>query len=234
MTYSLLSQSWPIRSLATRHYASMERQVFRAVRSGQHATELPGKQAKRKGTLGMWRQKSIPMKLTFLAICALAIIIGGFGCSTTSSEPVASTSAPSAPAIVTLDYVDPGRFTDFRINGRDFQHSSAIFTRDILVALRPVMARRFPGHTLGLRFTNIDLANRRTSGPQGLRVVPSSNLPSLVFAYTLQDPAGRTIASGSRGLVASNPASSVESRTNPVQIEADMMRRWLQTLRAPR
>jgi hypothetical protein len=52
---------------------------------------------------------------------------------------------------------NPERFTDFRINNRDFQHSSTVFTRDVTSALKPVMARRFPGHTLNLRYTNIDL-----------------------------------------------------------------------------
>jgi hypothetical protein len=170
------------------------------------------------------------MKPTFYAICALGVIIGNFGCTTAGERPV-STSAPSAPAVVTVDFVDPGRFIDFRINDRDFQHSSTVFTRDVTSALKPVMARRFPGHTLNLRYTNIDLAGRRTSAPQGLRVVSASTPPWLAFDYVLQDPAGRTIASGSQRLVASAPASSSESRTHPVQIEANMMQRWLQTLR---
>jgi hypothetical protein len=172
------------------------------------------------------------MKQTFYAICALGVIIGNFGC-TTAGDRAVSTSAPSAPAAVKIDYVDPGRFTGFHINNRDFQHSSMVFTRDVTAALKPVMARRFPGHTLNLRYTNIDLVGRRTSGPQGLRVVSGSTPPWLAFDYVLQNPSGRTIANGSRKLVASAPASSSESRTRPVQIEADMMQRWLQFLRVP-
>ena len=178
------------------------------------------------------------MKLTFYAICALGVMIGNFGCTNTGNRAVSTAipsapSVPSAPAVVTIDFVDPGRFTDFRINNQDFQRSSAIFTQDVTKALRPVMARRFPGHTLKLRYTNIDLAGRRTPGPQGLRVVSASRPPWLAFDYVLQNPSGRTIASGSRRLVAGAPASSSESRARPVQIEADMMRRWLQTLRIP-
>jgi hypothetical protein len=173
------------------------------------------------------------MKLRLYTICGLRILIGICGCASRDERPVSNT-APSAPAVVRIDFVNPGRFTDFRINGRDFQHSSAIFTRDVTSALRPVMARRFPAHTLSLRYTDIDLAGRRTSGPQGLSVVPTSGgRPRLAFNYVLQNPSGRTIASGSRRLVASEPASSTESRTRPVQIEADLMRRWLQLLRVP-
>jgi hypothetical protein len=176
------------------------------------------------------------MKLTFYAMCGLAVSIGNFGCTNTADhtgDRVVSTAAPSAPAAVRIEFVDPGRFTDFRVNNRDFQHSSTIFTRDVTSALLPVMARRFPGHTLNLRYTNIDLASRRTSGPQGLSVVPTSARASLAFNYVLKNPAGRTIASGSRRLVESAPGSFTQSRSHPVQIESDMMQRWLRTLRVP-
>jgi hypothetical protein len=174
------------------------------------------------------------MKLRLYAICGLGILMGTFGCATRDERPTSNT-APSAPAVVRIDYVNPGRFTDFRINDRDFRHSSATFTRDVTSALRPVMARRFPGHRLDLRYTDINLASRRTSGPHGLRVVPTRTptRPWLAFNYVLQNPSGRTIASGSRRLVASEPASSSESRARPVQIEVDLMRSWLQALRVP-
>ena len=175
------------------------------------------------------------MKLTFYAICALGVIIGNFGCTNAGNQAVstATPSAPSAPAVVTIDFVDPGRFTDFRINNQDFQRSSAIFTQDVTKALRPVMARRFPGHTLKLRYTNIDLAGRRTPGPQGIRVVGGTTPPWVAFDYLLQNPSGRTIAGGSRRLVSTTLVSSSQSRSRPAQIEADMMQRWLQTLRVP-
>jgi hypothetical protein len=171
------------------------------------------------------------MKPIYYAICALGVIIGDFGCTTTSDR-APSTHVPSAPAVVTIDYVDPGRFTDFRINNQDFQHTSTVFTRDVTSALRPVMARRFPAHTLNLRYTNIDLAGRRTSAPQGLGVAPGSTQPRLAFDYVLQNPAGRVISRGSQNLVGS-PATSAQSRSAPVQIEADLMQRWLQNLRIP-
>jgi hypothetical protein len=172
------------------------------------------------------------MKLAFYAICALGLVLGNFGCSSGVGPSVSSTT-PSAPAVVRIDFVNPGRFVDFRINGRDLGYTSRVFTRDVASALRPVMARRFPGHTLILRYTNIDLANRRTAGPHGLRVVPSNAPPWLAFDYVLQNPSGRTIASRSRRLVENEPTSSTESRSHPVQIEANLMRRWLQNLTVP-
>ena len=172
------------------------------------------------------------MKLTLYAICGLGILVGAFGCATRSEQPV-SNAAPSAPAVVRIDFVNPGSFTDFRINGRDFERSSPIFTRDVSSALRPVMARRFPGHTLNLRYTDINLSGRTTSGSAGVKAVPGSGRSWLAFNYVLQNPSGRTIASGSRRLVAREPASSSESRARPVQIEVDLMRTWLQGLRIP-
>jgi hypothetical protein len=173
------------------------------------------------------------MKIVFYAICALGFMIGNFGC-TTAADRASSTvsSGPSAPAVVTIDFVDPGKFIDFRVNNRDFPYSSTTFTRDVSSALRPVMARRFPAHTLNLRYTNIDLAGRRTSGPQGLGVAPSSSQPWLAFDFVLQNPAGRVIARGSQRLVGSAPTSA-QNRSRPVQIEAEMMQRWLQNLRIP-
>ena len=62
------------------------------------------------------------MRLTFYAICALGLFIGNFGCTTAGNQAVstATPSAPSGPAVVTIDFADPGRFTDFRINNQDF------------------------------------------------------------------------------------------------------------------
>jgi hypothetical protein len=171
------------------------------------------------------------MKIVFYAICAAGFMIGNFGCSTAADRASSIVSSgPSAPAVVTVDFADPGRFTDFRV--KDLQYSSTIFTRDVTSALRPVMARRFPAHTLNLRYTDIDLAGRRTSAPQGLGVAPSNTQPRLAFDFVLQNPSGRIIARGSQRLVGS-PATSAQSRTAPVQIEADMMQRWLRNLRTP-
>lgn len=171
------------------------------------------------------------MKIVFYGICALGFMIGNFGCTTAADRASSIVSAgPSAPAVVTIDFVDPGKFTDFRVNNQDYPYSSTTFTRDVSNALRPVMARRFPAHTLNLRFTNIDLAGRRTAGPQGLGVAPSSTQPWMAFDFVLQNSSGRIIAKGSQRLVGSAP-SSAQDRSRPVQIEADMMQRWLGNLR---
>src|SRR5580704_18945401 len=103
------------------------------------------------------------MKLTLYAICALVLLFSGFGCSTEGG-------GGAATAVVSVQYLNPERFTDFSVQGRDVQSSASVFTQEVTNTLQPVMASRFSGYRLTLRFTDIDLAGRRT-GTSSVRVV---------------------------------------------------------------
>jgi hypothetical protein len=70
------------------------------------------------------------MKLRLYAICGVGILIGTFGCATRDERPVSNTT-PSAAAVVRIDLVNPGRFTDFRRRDRRAQ------TRDGQTISRP-------------------------------------------------------------------------------------------------
>jgi DUF3016 family protein len=91
------------------------------------------------------------------------------------------------------------------------------------------MGSRFPGYLLTLRFTNIDLAGRRSSARAlSARVVRSSTPARLSFDYVLQDKSGRTsqrLVDNARPTQAGNP-----SRSGPLFNENRMLRRWLQSL----
>jgi hypothetical protein len=166
------------------------------------------------------------MKLTLCAICALVMLFGGFGCSTEGG-------GGAATAVVSVQYLNPERFTDFSVQGRDVQSSASVFTQEVTNTLQPVMASRFSGYRLTLRFTDIDLAGRRSSaGASSARIVRGRTPARLSFAYVLQDKSGRPVASGSQRLVdnarptqAGNP-----SRSGPLFNENRMLRRWLQSL----
>ena len=108
---------------------------------------------------------------------------------------------------VRIEFVHPERFSDLQIQGRQEITSAPIFRDNISAYLSPYVARRFPGSTLNLRFTDIDLAGRlqpwrirkfndvrfdRNMGANPLR---------LYFDYTLTDSKGRILASGSKALV---------------------------------
>jgi len=113
----------------------------------------------------------------------------------------------SEPSDVRIEFVHPERFSDFSIQGRQEIQSASIFRDRVSEYLSPYVARRFPGATLTLRFTDIDLAGRlepwrirkfndvrfdRNMGANPLR---------LYFDYTLTDSRGRILASGSKALV---------------------------------
>ena len=164
------------------------------------------------------------MKLTLYAICAMVMLFIGSGCSTEGG-------GGATTAVVTVQYLNPERFTDFSVQGRNVQSSTTVFTQEVTNTLQPVMQSRFSGYLLTLRFTNIDLAGRRT-GTSSVRVVRSRTPARLSFDYVLQDKSGRTVASGSQRLVdnarptqAGNP-----SRSGPLVNENRMLRRWLQSL----
>jgi hypothetical protein len=80
------------------------------------------------------------MKLTFCAICAMGMMVINIGC-TTQGDRVAASS------LMTIQYVDPGRFTDFSVYGRDVRYSASVFTEEVTRTLEPVNDRT-PSMTL--------------------------------------------------------------------------------------
>ncbi len=168
------------------------------------------------------------MKLTVYAICAIVMLFGGVSCTTEGGRGAGS-------AVVTVQFVNPEKFTDFSVQGRDVRSSASVFTEEVTRTLEPVMESRFPASALTLRFTNIDLAGRRRSArASSARIVRSLTAARLSFDYVLQAETGRTVASGSQRLVdtarptqAGNP-----NRSRPLFNETRMLQRWLQSLSA--
>jgi Protein of unknown function (DUF3016) len=166
------------------------------------------------------------MKLTLYAICAIAVLFGGFGCTTESGQS-------TGPSVVTIQFVNPGSFTDFSVQGRDLQHSVTVFRQQITQTLEPVMESRFPGCFLTMRFTNIDLAGRRNAiGASSARVVRTRTPTRFSFFYVLQDKSGSVIASGSERVVdtARLSLSGNPNQNRLLANESRTLRRWLQTL----
>jgi hypothetical protein len=110
------------------------------------------------------------------------------------------------PSNVHLNFVKPENFTDFRIQGRQENVSAEIFRDQVSACLSPVVAKRFPGDSLNLKFTDIDLAGRidlsRTRQLSNIRIDRSVASPlRMYFDYTLTDSNGKILASGSKSLV---------------------------------
>jgi hypothetical protein len=169
------------------------------------------------------------MKLTLCVICAVGMMVINIGCTTQG----AGGRGAAAGNVVTVQYVNPGNFTDFSIHRRDVQYSTSVFTQQVTQTLEPVMRSRFPGDFLTLRFTNIDLAGGRTAGARSVRIVRTRTPARLSFDYLIQDKSSRSIASGSQRLVDTARTSS-RSSSGSLSDENRMLRRWLQSLSVSR
>ena len=120
-------------------------------------------------------------------------IITGLGCSAHGATDVRS--------VITVQYVTPRKFYDSSIHDRDIRYSASVFTEEITEDLASVINRRFPGHRLTLRFTNIDLAGNGTTEPRSVRVVQTNRPARLSFEYLLQDQSGLSVAGGSQTFI---------------------------------
>jgi hypothetical protein len=143
------------------------------------------------------------------------------------------------PSNVTIQYVSPEKFTDFRIYGRDAQWSASYFGSQISDYLRPVLNRRFPGAKLTLRFTDIDLAGRErnsSGGGRNVRVNRGLTTPArMSFVFVLQDSSGRTLASGSTRITDTSSPSSMVARqrgaSEALYYEKQMLQKWLNSVK---
>jgi hypothetical protein len=151
---------------------------------------------------------------------------------------IASVSAE--PANIPINFVQPEKFTDFRIQGRQEIVSAGIFREQVSAYLSPIVAKRFPGDTLTLKFTDIDLAGR--IDPSKTRKLPNvridRNMASplrMYFDYTLTDSHGKILASGSQSLVDADYLYrynyySNQAKSDTLFYEKATLNRWITTL----
>lgn len=138
---------------------------------------------------------------------------------------------------VRLEFVHPERFTDFRIQGRQEIESAQIFRDQVSPYLSPVVARRFPGVTLSLKFTDINLAGRLNTSDirkfSNVRFEREGAHPlRLDFDYALADSRGRVLESGTKSLVDSDYLRRyvnypISLRGSPLFYEEKTLSRWL-------
>ena len=174
------------------------------------------------------------MKLALYAIGAAAMLLSGLGCTTGGGV---APSPLGQGAVVIVQYANPQTFADFSVQGRSVQSSTNVFTQELRRTLGPVMRNRFPGDTLTLRFTGIDLGGPRSvARPGSVRILRPNTSVRLSFDYRLRDTSGRPVATGSQRLVdtlhrtlARNP-----SHSRPLYFEGRMLRSWLQSLSVSR
>jgi Protein of unknown function (DUF3016) len=146
-----------------------------------------------------------------------------------------SAAEGAEPGNVRIDFVHPERFTDFRIQGRDENASVPIFRNEISSFLSPVVAKHYPGETMTLRFTDIDLGGRLGNRPRfnDTRFNHEWGPPiRLSFEYSVTDSKGSVVAHGSKNLLAqdyvrlySNYPDSL--KTSPVFYEKATLSNWV-------
>jgi hypothetical protein len=165
------------------------------------------------------------MKLKLCAIYAIVMLVCGSGCTTEGGRGATS-------SVVTIQFVNPERFTDFSIQRRDVQYTASVFTERITEALQPVMESRFPGCQLRLRFTDIDLAGRRASMALSSSVSRTRMPARFSFDFVLRDRSGRTLASGSQRLIVTERSSlsGNPNRSSTLVNESRTLARWLRFL----
>jgi hypothetical protein len=154
--------------------------------------------------LGLIRKESIMQAKSIMSINLLQRLLLlpllGFGtCVALASEP----------GNVRIEFVQPERFTDFRVQGRNEIESTRIFRDQVSPSLSSVVAKRFPGSTLTLKFTDINLAGRyeptRIRKFNDVRFDREGASPlRLEFQYTLTNSKGRILTTGSKSLVESD------------------------------
>jgi hypothetical protein len=148
------------------------------------------------------------------------------------------TAAISAePGNVRINFVQPQHFSDFQIEGRQENVSAGIFRDQVSAYLSPIVAKRFPGDSLDLKFTDIDLAGRidpsKTRKLANIRIDRNVASPlRLYFDYTLTDSSGKVVASGSKSLVDADylyryAYYSGRAKTSTLFYEKATLSRWL-------
>jgi hypothetical protein len=149
------------------------------------------------------------------------------------------TAFSAEPGNVRIQFVQPEKFSDFRIQGRQENVSAGLFRDQVSSYLAPLVAGRFPGDKLTLTFTDIDLAGRidpsKTRRLSDIRIDRNIASPlRLYFDYTLTNSSGKILASGSKSLVDADylyryTYYSDQAKSATLFYEKATLSRWIDT-----
>ena len=127
-------------------------------------------------------------------------------------------AAPAASVLIRFD--NPKAFSEFRIDDLDEYQTAKAFAAEMSKAVVPILAKKAPGGTLSVTFTDVDLG-------RNWRPVRMS------FNYRLQDNSGRILAEGATGITdTSNPLLYTERSLPYRQFYTGRvaMERWVRSL----
>jgi Protein of unknown function (DUF3016) len=141
-------------------------------------------------------------------------------------------AASNASVLVGFD--NPRSFSDFRIDDLDEYQTAKPFAAEMSKALAPIVAKKAPGGTLTLTFTDVDLEGRQKPwlAPRDKIRFINGWLPlRLSFKYRLQDSSGRVVAQGATGVsealnLGLYPSESIRLKFDEFYYERIAMERW--------
>lgn len=156
-------------------------------------------------------------------LVALATILGA-GCATSTPPPPVSTN-------ITVNYIEPDRFTDARSSFGSFADPGYL---DILSNhFKEVGSRYVPAdQKLDITVTDVDLAGDfipTRPGMDMVRIVKEIYRPRITLTFKLTGPDGKVLKEGPRTLVDSyfmNNVSTIE-RDQPLFYDKEMISNWL-------
>jgi hypothetical protein len=167
-------------------------------------------------------------------IYSLLVLIVSLGLSNARAEETSN---------VRIEFVHPERFTDFQIQGRDENSSVPIFRNEVISHLSGIVSKRFPGKTLTLRFTDIDLGGRLGNRPRfnDVRFNHQFGPPiRMAFNYAItdskaNDSKGNVVTAGSKTLLEQDYLHQYINypqslKTSPVFYEEAALANWLRAL----
>jgi Protein of unknown function (DUF3016) len=142
----------------------------------------------------------------------------------------------AAASPVSVQFVNPGKFTDFQIRGRDVNYIAGLFANSVQEELGPVMKSKYPNGNLLLRFTDVDLAGRYSIA-NNARTIREGHPARMSFEFALTDATGKVLAKGSTRLTDNSSLSSNRNDPRRRQLfyyERRVLNRWLRTLSPPK
>jgi len=135
---------------------------------------------------------------------------------------------------VFVRFDNPKSFSDFRVDNLDEFQTAKPFAAEMSKALAPIVAKKVPGGTLLLTFTDVDLAGRQKPWlvpKDKIRFLTDSRPLRISFKYRLQDSSGRVVAEGATGVtdtfnLGRYPDESIRLPYDEFYFERIAMERW--------
>ena len=160
---------------------------------------------------------------------SFGILAAGSGLIIIAVTPIGSVSGAGV-APVTVQFVNPAKFTDFTVRGRDVNYTAGLFANSITDELTPILKQKYPNSVLVLRFTDIDLAGRYSTA-RNARIISEAHPARMSLEFLLTDSAGKVLAKGSTRLTDSTrPIFGDPKRSQLFYYERRTLNRWLRTL----